>query len=323
MNIPQRHDALTKSFLSDPSVAREFLERYLHKDVQAICNFDTLQIEPTSYVDEDLKMHCSDITYRLELKDKSNYVYVYTLIEHQNKADKLMPFRILKYQAAIIQNHITRHRTDKHEVPLLPLVAPIVFYNGNKSPYPYKIDIAEMFEHRELFDEISLGKFSLVDLTVMENKEILTHGKIAPLEIIAKHIKVRNFLNYIDDVVSAFVLAHEQNLSVALFKSAFTYLSTEREKEELVRLSDLIIKNLPNYEEIVMNYADSLKLEGIQQGMQQGMQQGRRQGMQQGMQQERQEIAKNLLRCGVDILAIKNATHLSDKELEQLKASLH
>ena len=46
-------------------------------------------------------------------------------------------------------------------------------------------------------------------------------------------------------------------------------------------------------------------------------------GMQQGMQQERQEIAKNLLKSGVDIAAIKNATHLSDKELEQLKASLH
>ena len=46
-------------------------------------------------------------------------------------------------------------------------------------------------------------------------------------------------------------------------------------------------------------------------------------GMQQGIQQERQEIAKNLLKCGADIDMIKNATHLSDKELEQLKASLH
>ena len=79
-NIPQKHDALSKSFLSDPSVARDFLERYLHEDVRGICDLSTLQIEPTSYVDEDLKMHCSDIAYRLELKDKSNYVYVYVLL---------------------------------------------------------------------------------------------------------------------------------------------------------------------------------------------------------------------------------------------------
>ena len=185
-NIPQRHDALTKSFLSDPAVARDFLERYLHKDVQNICDLSTLQIEPTSYVDEDLKMHCSDITYKVELKDKSNYVYVYVLIEHQNKPVELMPFRILKYQVAIIQNHLTKHKADKQKQLLLPLVAPIVLYNGKKSPYPHKIDIADMFEYSDLYDKIGLGRFSLVDLTVIKDEELITHGRIAPLEIITK-----------------------------------------------------------------------------------------------------------------------------------------
>ena len=79
-NIPQRHDALTKSFLTDPIVARDFLERYLHKDVQGICDLSTLQIEPTSYVDEDLKMHCSDITYRLELKQLEILGYILVML---------------------------------------------------------------------------------------------------------------------------------------------------------------------------------------------------------------------------------------------------
>jgi len=310
-NIPQRHDALTKSFLSDPAAARAFLERYLNKDVQGICDLSTLQIEPTSYVDEDLKMHCSDITYRLELKDKSNCVYVYVLVEHQNKPVELMPFRVLKYQVAIIQNHLTKHKTDKSKNLLLPLVVPILFYNGKKSPYPHKIDIADMFEYRDLYDKIGLGRFNLVDLTIIKDEELITHGIIAPLEIIAKHITVRDFGLYLGNIVKAFVVAHENHLSESLFKSSFTYLSTEREKEELVILSDMIIKELPFYREIVMTYAESLKQEGMQQGMQQGK------------QEERQEIARNLLKCGADTDMIKNVTHLSDKELEQLKASLH
>jgi len=307
-NIPQKHDALTKSFLSDPAAARAFLERYLNKDVQGICDLSTLQIEPTSYVDEDLKMHCSDVTYRLELKDKSNYVYVYVLVEHQNKPVELMPFRVLKYQVAIIQNHLTKHKTDKHKKLLLPLVAPILFYNGTKSPYPHKIDIADMFEYRDLYDKIGLGRFNLVDLTVIKDEELITHGVIAPLEIIAKHITVRDFGLYLGNIVKAFVIAHEHHLSEALFKSSFTYLSTKREKEELVTLSDMIIKELPIYKELVMSYAESLKQEGKQEGM----------------HDAEKNMARQLLKSGVDISVVsKAAIHLTKEELEQLKASLH
>ena len=53
------------------------------------------------------------------------------------------------------------------------------------------------------------------------------------------------------------------------------------------------------------------------------LQKGMQQGMQQGRHDAEKEIARNLLKSGVDIVAIKNATHLSDEELEQLKASLH
>lgn len=322
--IPQRHDALAKGFLSDPTVAREFLELYLSADVKGICNFDTLQIEPTSYIDEDLKMHCADITYRLELKDKTNFVYVYTLVEHQSTPVALMPFRILKYQVAIIQNHLTRyeHKNNKKN-PILPLVVPIVFYNGTDSPYPCKVDIAEMFEHRDLFDKIQLGRFKLVDLTITNNEEILKHGKVAVLEMLAKHISVRDFSIVKDYIMSALVAGHNDHLSELLFKIAYAYLSTARENDELLELSDEIIKQLPNYKEIVMTHTETLLQKGIQQGMQQGRQEGRQEGVEEGIYKAGKEIAKNLLKSGVDINTIKNATYLSDAELAELKDLLH
>ena len=310
--IPQRHDALAKGFLSDPTVAREFLDLYLHSDIKGICNFDTLQIEPTSYIDEDLKMHCADITYRLELKDKTNFVYVYTLVEHQSTPVALMPFRILKYQVAIIQNHLTRHEHKIKKNPILPLVVPIVFYNGADSPYPCKVDIADMFEHRDLFDKIQLGKFKLVDLTIIDNEEILKHGQVAVLEMLAKHISVRNFSIVKDYIMSALVAGHNDHLSELLFKIAYAYLSTARENDELLELSDEIIKKLPNYKEIVMTHTETL--------LQKGMQQGR----QEGIHDAERNMAEQLLKSGVDISVVsKAAIHLSQEELEQLKASLH
>ena len=304
-SIPQRHDALTKSFLSDLSVAREFLELHLSAEIKDACDLSALQIEPTSYVDDDLKMHCSDITYKLELKNKTNFLYIYTLIEHQNKSDELMPFRVLKYQVAIIQNHLKKHRVKGKKELKLPLVASLVFYNGIKSPYPYKTDIADIFEDRDLFNKIQLGKFKLIDLTIVDNDEILKHGKVAVLEMLAKHIYVRDFKAVINYLISALVAGYNNHLSDSLFGVAFTYLSTVREPKELLELSDEIIKNIPNYKEMVMTYADSL--------IQKGRQEGR--------QEAEMEIAKKLLNSGIDISAIKCATHLSDKELEQLKAS--
>ncbi len=36
--------------------------------------------------------------------------------------------------------------------------------------HAYKVDIAGMFEHRDLFDKIQLGKFKLADLTIIDNR---------------------------------------------------------------------------------------------------------------------------------------------------------
>ncbi len=303
-NIPQRHDALVKGFLNDPDVAREFLETHLTAEVQSVCDFATLQIVPTSYIDEDLKMLCSDVTYRIELKDKTNFIYVYTLIEHQSTPVELMPFRILKYQVAIMQDHLNKYSDEKDGKLLLPLVAPIVFYNGVATPYPHSVDIAELFESRELFERVQLGKFKLVDLTVTDNNEILRHGgKLAVLETLAKTVHVRDIKMVMSYIISALVAGHEDNLSDFLFKTAYTYLSTNRENDELLELSDAVINKIPDYREMVMTHTETL--------------------LQKGRQEAEKEIAKNLLKSGVDIDTIKKATHLSEKELEQLKESLH
>jgi predicted transposase/invertase (TIGR01784 family) len=55
---------------------------------------------------------------------------LYTVIEHQSTPDAHMAFRLMRYALAAMQRHLDAgHKT-------LPLVVPMLFYHGAKSPTP-------------------------------------------------------------------------------------------------------------------------------------------------------------------------------------------
>jgi len=305
--LTNKHDQLAKKFLTDISVAKEFLETHLAPDFLAKCNLDSLQIESGSYVEEDLAAHYSDIVYRLELKENKGSAYIYCLLEHQSSPERLMPLRIIKYQLAIIQNHLDRHK-DKGKEVKLPVVASLVFYNGEETPYPYHLDIAELFDDVDAYKQAPLGVFRLVDLTVTEDNKILQHGKLALLEILLKHIRDRDFSKVIALIVEALKVGLDAQVSNSLFNSAFSYLMSAKETEDIKQLIKQINKEIPDLKENIMTYAEEL--------MQKGEQKGKQEGIQLGKQEAQLEIAKSLLKSGVAEELVCAATKLS---LEQIK----
>ncbi|QLK88726.1 hypothetical protein E3U36_10285 [Arsenophonus endosymbiont of Aphis craccivora] len=56
---------------------------------------------------------------------------MYTLIEHQNKPEKLMAFRLLRYSVAAMHRHLEQGNKT------LPVVILLLFYQGKNSLYPY------------------------------------------------------------------------------------------------------------------------------------------------------------------------------------------
>lgn len=65
--LTKKHDPLTRKFLSDISVAKEFLSIHLAPKLLAKFNSETLQIESGSYIEPDLAVHYSDVVYRVDL----------------------------------------------------------------------------------------------------------------------------------------------------------------------------------------------------------------------------------------------------------------
>lgn len=125
------HDAVFKQFLCHPDTARDFLEIHLPTTLRQICNLNTLRLESGSFIEEDLRPHYSDILWSLETSEGEGYIYV--VIEHQSTPDAHMAFRLMRYAMAAMQRHLEAgHKT-------LPLVVPMLFYHGNRSPYPFSL----------------------------------------------------------------------------------------------------------------------------------------------------------------------------------------
>ena len=79
-----------------------------------------------------------------------------------------------------------------------------------------------------------------------------------------------------------------------------------RERDELNPLIEELKQNLPKYGNEIMTYAEELRQEGKQEGR----------------QEAQLEIAKGLLKRGVDSETVAIATHLSNAQLNELKKSL-
>ena len=123
------HDALFKSFLTHSDTARDFMEIHLPKDLRELCDLDSLKLESASFVDEKLRALHSGILWSVKTREGDGYIYV--VIEHQSHEDIHMAFRLMRYSMAVMQRHIEH---DKHRQ--LPLVIPMLFYHGSRSPYP-------------------------------------------------------------------------------------------------------------------------------------------------------------------------------------------
>lgn len=302
IKIHDPHDRLFRNFLADITKAKVFLETYLPENIKKQCDFPTLSFKPGSFVEKDLKHHFSDILYSVKIAGTEGYIY--TLIEHETTPRKLTPFKLLRYQIAIMKQHLDQgHQT-------LPIVIPLLFYRGKKSPYPFTTDIMDLFQNKELAQETFLKPYPLIDITVIPDEELRTHKGIAILELIQKNIHKRDALEFIQDIalqVAKQLLTHEQ------FKSLLYYISQEGESKDFREFYSSLSEALPNYREDIMTLAQQLKQEGLEQGLEQGLKKGLEEG-----EHRIATIAKKLLAEGRSPLGIQKLTGLSEKEIMAL-----
>jgi predicted transposase/invertase (TIGR01784 family) len=333
-------DGLFKSIMEDKIAAREFLEEYLPANLQLMLDLNKITVEKESYIEDDLKKKFSDVVYSVGIKrngqerkgqerngqerkidqdDKQERqehekAFVYVLLEHQSKPDYWMALRLWKYTLLLCERH--KQKQQKHDK--LPLIAPIVFYNG-KEKYTSPQSLWQLFDNPDMARQLLGDEFKLVDLQAKTDDEIKRTQHIGLMEFFMKHIHERDMLKlwerFMNEYSSAVLLDKENGY--IYIKKLLWYTNTKVAEEDKGKLNQLIIDSLTNKdgEDIMRTIADSYRDQYYGIGMQEGMQEGIEKGIQEGIEQ----TAIKMIKQNLDLKLISSVTGLTSDEILKLK----
>ncbi|MCZ4061624.1 Rpn family recombination-promoting nuclease/putative transposase [Pantoea sp. LMR881] len=296
-----------KTFLSHPDTARDFISLHLPPALLKICDLTTLKLESGSFVEDDLRPYYSDVLYSLKTGRGDGYVHV--LIEHQSSPDRLMAFRLMRYAVAAMQRHLDAgHKT-------LPLVIPILFYQGKRSPYPHTMNWLQLFSEPERAEELYSGYFPLVDVTVIPDEEIMNHRSMAALTLLQKHIRQRDLNEFLDQLVTLMLTEFMTGQQVLALVNYMIQAGETPDAEAIIRE---LAQRVPQHEDKLMTIAQQLEQKGLEKGLEKGRQEGRQEGMLLGVREASLQIARNLLDNGMDRMSVMQMTGLSEDDLKQI-----
>ncbi|EPE7785803.1 TPA: Rpn family recombination-promoting nuclease/putative transposase [Yersinia enterocolitica] len=307
-STPTPHDATFRQFLTQPDIARDFMELHLPAELRAICDLSTLKLESGSFVEEDLRQYFSDVLYSLDTVEGEGYVHV--LIEHQSSPDKHMAFRLIRYAVAAMQRHLDAGHKK------LPLVIPVLFYVGKRSPYPYSTRWLDEFDNPELAAKLYSGAFPLVDVTVIPDDDIMEHRSMAALTLLQKHIHQRDIATLTDRLATLLMADYLSSPQVMALIHYLLQAGESADSEAFVRE---LAQRVPQHGDALMTIAQQLEQKGIEKGIEQGIQLGEQRGLEKGEREATLKIARSLLKMGMSIESVQEATGLSEDDLAQIR----
>ena len=315
-STPTPHDATFRQFLTHPEVARDFLDIHLPAELHAICDLSTLKLESGSFVEDNLRQYFSDVLYSLKTTDEDDG-YIHVLIEHQSTPDKHMAFRLLRYAVASMQRHLDAGHKK------LPLVIPVLFYMGKRTPYPYSTCWLDEFCNPALAAKLYSSHFPLVDVTVISDDVIADHRSLAALTLLQKHIHLRDLAELMDKLVPILLAGYLSSSQVVSLVHYIVQAGETLDAEAFVRE---LAQRVPQHGDELMTIAQQLEQKGIEKGIEQGIEKGIEQGIQlgekrgfaKGLNQARIELARSMLQNGIDRSTVIKITGLSEAEMAHM-----
>ncbi|ARC43139.1 Rpn family recombination-promoting nuclease/putative transposase [Citrobacter freundii] len=292
MTTSTPHDAVFKQFLYHPDTARDFLDIYLPSTLRELCDLQTLKLESGSFIEDSLRASYSDVLWSLKTNEGDGYIYV--VIEHQSSPDAHMAFRLMRYAMAAMQRHLDAgHKT-------LPLVIPMLFYHGALSPYPFSLCWLDEFDDPIVARQLYSATFPLVDITVIPDDEIMQHRRIALLELMQKHIRKRDLMGSVEQLVSLLATGYANDSQL---KTLFNYMMQFGNTPHIDKFIREVAQRVPQQKESLMTIAEVLQ--------------------QEAKQQEALRIAQMMLANGISHEIILKITGLSAKDLLARQAAPH
>jgi predicted transposase/invertase (TIGR01784 family) len=351
------HDKFIRSVLTNPRAIKDFFKNNLPAPIQSMIDCDTIEPQKESFINDKLRLQITDLLYSVNIHGEPGYIYL--LLEHASKPDRLLPFRMLKYITAVMDNHLIKTGSST-----LPVVYPLILYTG-KQPFNHSMDLFDLFErNRSTARDIYKSPYQLVDLSHASDEELAKYERFRVAALLAKHIHDKDMLPFIKEVAVALRELESQGelnyiyLSLSYIVEAgqisdedefrrtvaqgLTYIDEDKimiigerlkkegfeqgmaqGKAESMIIGERLRKE--GYEQGIkqaMSMGERLRKEGYEQGIKQAMSMGerlRKEGYEQGAEKKAMLIAKNMLADNLPLELIAKFTGIPLTVLERFK----
>ena len=312
--ITDPHDRCFRQLMTNLDNARSFFRRYLTTELQANIDLDTLELQEGSKVTQAFQQLHLDMLYRVDFKNTTDpsqiqQGYLYCVVEHQSTPDPAMAVRLWQYKAALLMDHV--------KDDYLPPIHSLVFYHGQQTPYPYTLDLRSCFRTPQQAEYTLQGPPQLIDLGQKPDQELLGPDTAGLFSYFFKHVRDEDVYAALEALPAGLIQAIAQHPNgFYTLKLLMSYYKLRANTREPLKAFRAVADKLESDEqrEAIMTIGEALLQEGLQKGLQQGRQEGVRQGRQEGIH----TVAANMIRKGMSVELIQQATNLNSEEIQTL-----
>ena len=309
--VNNEHDKVFRKILSDKIEVTKFLNEQLKTNLKP----EDIEQYNSSYINTLMQNEEADVVYKLKSKNE------FFLIEHQSKVDYRMPFRILKYEMAIVESAIDEKECKKKDY-LYPRVNAIVLYTGKQ-----KWNVAKTFNEAQvssiLEKAIEFAKYILVDINnYTEEKLLETPSFMTKALLIEKAKDNEQIAKYIEKIVEI-INKDKENYSDNM-KEIFKIMLTQIIKNKIgkEKTDEFLNKLNIGGDENMMAVFETIQQDNkriYRRGKKDGIVEGIKKGISQGIMEKSIEIAKKLLKENFSKEKVASITGLSESEIENIK----
>jgi predicted transposase/invertase (TIGR01784 family) len=311
-NIPNPHDRFFRGIMQQQQVSQEFFQAFLPGTLRKHTVLESIRATSSSFIEPELREQINDLLFECQFKqdDKILDGYIYLLIEHQSRPEKFLPLRVFRYVLAALDKHSKMH-PDKP----LPPIYPMVFYQGEKTPYPYSMDLLELFDDPlSLMKQVLFQPVPLIDVNQLDTGQLQHLPWLQSATELMQHIRDADITATLVQVLKGLydLLDHPNGVD---FLSYLLHYAIEagniNDVTEFYQIEEMIPDAV---KEKVMTIAEMLKKQGWEKGLSEGIEKG----IEKGTLAAKQETALNMLKLGSEPGFVCKATGLSEKEVHEL-----
>ena len=194
--IQSPHDRLLNQSLQQIDAARTLLANHLPPEVVQHLQLHTLAHADTSFIDQNLRRRFADRLFSVQVSDeavaswglKTNFVYIFVLVDHKSTDDPQTLVQMLGYIVRIWENALACRR------PLAPIL-PWVIYNG-VGPWRSARSLAELIPVPESWRRyVPALELAILDVSRMADAEMVGDPNLQVTLTLLKYGRGENLEN--------------------------------------------------------------------------------------------------------------------------------